>query len=238
MAKKRVVYVLAAVVLLLAAVGVFLWTNLDWIVKRAIERFGSQATGTAVRVRTVSLHPVQGNGEISGLTVANPRGFAGAHALSLGRISVRLLPKTIASNPVVIEDIHITEPFVSYERNESGAVNLDVIKKNLGGSEPAAKPKTDSRKTPKEQVKRLRIRKLVIENAKVEVRIAAAGGKPRILVLRRVEMADIGGKSSATPDEAAKEILSGVLGEVSREVAKAGAATLLEKGVESLLKAK
>jgi len=34
----------------LAAGLIFLWTNLDWVVKNAIGRYGSQAIGTAVHV--------------------------------------------------------------------------------------------------------------------------------------------------------------------------------------------
>ena len=60
--KKKFLIIIAAVVLLLAAGLAFLWTNLDWIVKNAIERYGSQATGTAVRVDRVNLNPAQGKG--------------------------------------------------------------------------------------------------------------------------------------------------------------------------------
>jgi hypothetical protein len=68
--RKFLVFIASAGLLL--AVGlVFLWTNLDWIVKNAIERYGSQALGTAVRVDHVSLSPTKGSGESAGLTIAN-----------------------------------------------------------------------------------------------------------------------------------------------------------------------
>lgn len=232
MTKRRIVYTLIVAILLLAGAVVFLWSNLDWIVKNAIEKFGSRATKTAVRVRSVSLKPAQGRGAIEGLTVANPPGFASRNLLSLGAISIRLAPKTVTADPVVIDDIRVTEPMVVYEMNESRVSNVDALKKNLGASEPAAKKRPE--KKSQEPAKRLRIRKLVVENAKVEVR--GLEDKPRVLTLKRLEMNDIGGKNGAPPEQVGKEILSEVLGQVSREVGKAGGAFLLEKGVERLLR--
>ena len=177
----------------------------------------------------------QGKGAIEGLTVANPRGFAAPHILSLGAITVRIEPRAIASNPVVIDDIRITSPLVVYEMNDARVANVDVLKKHLGADQPE-KPATGGKKGPKEQGKRLRIRHLTIENAKAEVRVAALGDKPRIVALSRIEMTDIGGKNGALPEEAAKQIVTAILSEVSKEVGKAGASKLLENAVERALK--
>ncbi|NTW67441.1 MAG: hypothetical protein HGB21_14230, partial [Nitrospirae bacterium] len=46
---RKVLIIIASAGLLLAAGLIFLWTNLDRIVKNAIERYGSQAIGTVVR---------------------------------------------------------------------------------------------------------------------------------------------------------------------------------------------
>ena len=235
--KREIPIIIAAVVLLLAAGLAFLLTNLDWIVKNAIERFGSQATGTRVQVGRVALRPVQGKGAIEGLTVANPRGYSTPHIMSLGAISVRIKPRTIASNPVVIDDIRITAPLVVYEMNDARVANIDVLKKRLSADQPG-KPGAGGKKGPKEQGKRLRILHLSFENAKVEVRIAALGDKPRIVALSRREMTDIGGTNGAAPEEVAKQIVTAILSEVSKEVGKAGASRLLENAVDRALKRK
>lgn len=235
--KRTFLVIIAAAGLLLAAALAFLWTNLDWVVKSAIERYGSQATGTAVRVRGVALHPVQGKGAIEGLTVANPSGYSAPHILSLGAISVRIEPRTIASNPVVVDDIRIASPLVVYEMNDARVANVDVLKKHLGADHPG-KPAARGKKATKDAGKRLRIRHLAIENAKAEVRVASLGDKPRIVTLSRIEMKDIGGKSGALPEEVAKQIVTAILSEVSKEVGKAGASRLLDKAVERALKGK
>jgi hypothetical protein len=235
--KRKLLVIIAAAGLLLAAALAFLWTNLDWIVKDAIERYGSQATGTRVRVESVALRPAQGKGMIEGLTVANPPGYTVPHILSLGAISVRIEARTIASNPVVIDDIRITSPLVVYEMNGAGVTNVDVLKKHLSADD-LGKPMAGNKKGPKDQGKRLRIQHLSIENAKAEVRIYALGDKPRIIVLPRIEMTDLGGKNGALPEEVAKQIVTAILSEVSKEVGKAGASRLLEHAVERALKKK
>lgn len=234
---RKFLVIIALAGLLLAAAVVFLWTNLDGVVKSAIERYGSQATGTAVRVQSVALHPAQGKGAIEGLTVANPPGYSAPHILSLGAVSVRVTPRSIASDPLVIDDIRIASPLAVYEMNDEGMANVDVLRKNLGAGR-SAKTGAGNRKTAKEQAKRLRIRHLAIENAKVDVRIAALGDRPRTVILSRIEMTDIGGKNGAPPEEVAKHIVQAILSEVGREVGKAGASRLLENALERALRRK
>jgi len=190
-----------------------------------------------VRVDRVDLRPLQGKGAIEGLTIANPRGFSAPHLLSLGGISVRLEPRTVTANPVVIDNIRIAAPLVVYEMNEDRVANVDVLKKNLGAGQPA-RTTTGDKKGAKEKSRRLRIRHLVIEHAKADVRIAALGDKSRTVALPPIEMADIGGKNGASPDEVAKQIVTTLLSEVSKEIGKAGASRLLEKGLERALKRK
>jgi hypothetical protein len=230
--RKRLWIVIAAAVLLLAAAGIFFWTSLDWIVKNAIERYGSRATGTAVRVGRVALQPAQGKGAIEGLTVANPPGYAAPHIISVGGISVRISPRALASDPAVIDDIRISSPLIVYEVNEARVANVDVLRRNLGADQ------SGSRKSPPGEERRLRIRRLVIENAKADVRIASLGDRPRTIALSRLEMTDIGGKSGAPPEQVANQIVTAILSEVSAEVGKAGAQRLLEKGLERALRRK
>jgi hypothetical protein len=236
--KRKVLVIIAATAGLLLAAGlIFLWMNLDWIVKNAIERYGSQATGTAVRVDRVTMKTTQGKGTIRGLTVANPPGFSAPHILSLGGVSVRIVPRTIASNIIVVDDIRIAAPVVVYEMNAARVANVDVLKKNLGTDRPT-KAGAHSKKGVPDEEKRLRIRHLMIENAKVDVRIAGLNDRSRTVMLSRLEMSDIGGKNGAPPEEVAKQIVTAILTAVSKEVGKAGASRLLEKALERSLKRK
>ena len=74
-AKKWLMGGMLAFVLVIAAVIVCMLTRLDAIVKAAIEKYGSAATATAVRVESVKIRLKQGSGAIRGLTIANPDGI-------------------------------------------------------------------------------------------------------------------------------------------------------------------
>ncbi len=231
MNRRRKLLILTSVLaLIVAAVFIFLWTNINWIVKASIEHYGSLVTRTSVRVASVSIKPAQGKGSIDRLTVANPKGFTAPNALSLGSISIRINPSTVTSGPVVIDDIRISAPQVVYEMDKSGTANLDVLKKNISSSDAALKRPADQRKSGKET--RLRIKKLVIENGRVDVGVAAIESRPQTITLKRIEMTDIGGQAGAAPEQVARQVLTAIVSEVGREVAEAGAKRLLEKGLE------
>jgi hypothetical protein len=229
--RRKVLIVVAAVALVVSASLVLLLTNISWIVKSAIEHYGSQVTKTRVQVASVDIRLTRGSGAIEGLTVANPKGFSSPHILALGTISIGIEPRTVASGIVVVDTIRIVAPQIVYEMDDSRKSNIDALKKNIGSPGPAAGKHPAMEKT----AKRLRIRKLVIENGRVDIRVAALGDKPRTVTLRRIELTDIGGKAGATPEQVAKEVIGAIIGEAGKEVAQAGTERLIRKGLERAL---
>lgn len=229
--RRKVLIITGALILFVIAALIFLLTNINWIVKTAIEKYGSQAAGTAVRVSSVSIGLTEGKATIEGLTVANPKGFTAPHILSLGSISVRILPRSVSSDPLVIENISITEPRIAYEMNGSRVSNIDLLKKNIAGSEPKR-----SVGDKKEKARRIRIRKLVIERGRAEVRVTALGDSPRTVMLKKIEVTDIGGQAGETPDQVAKQILNAVVTEAGKEVSQAGVEVLMKRGLEQAVR--
>jgi hypothetical protein len=228
--KQKTLIAASAVVLVLAAVIVFLAMNLDLIVKRAIEKYGSEATKTSVRVGSVSLRPARGEGTITGLSVANPKGFSSSPIFALGAVSMKIEPRSITGDVIVIDNIRITGTRVLYETNGAGGSNVEALKKNLGA--PEGRNRTAVSKERKRE-KRLRIRRLVVENSSLEVR---AGDRPRTLSIGRIELVDIGGPSGATPEQAAKEIVGAIAAQAAKEATQAGAEYLLKKELERALR--
>jgi hypothetical protein len=217
-----------------AAVTVFVVTNINGIVKSAIEHYGSAAAKTPVRVSSVSIKLTEGSGTIEGLTVANPRGFSSPHVLSLGSVSVRIEPRTVTSGVVVIDEVRITAPRVVYEMNDARVSNVDVLKKNIGSQGPSETKRSPGEKNAAKE-KRLRIKRLIIEAARVDVRVAGLGEKPQTVTLQKIELTDIGGHEGATPEQAARQILSAIVGQVTNDVGRAGGKRLLQKGAERAL---
>ncbi len=86
--KKLVISVVGLLIVVTAGL-VFVWSNLDGIVKDAIQTYGSEATKTQVSVEDVTLKLESGYASIRGLNVGNPSGFSDPNIFELGEISVK-----------------------------------------------------------------------------------------------------------------------------------------------------
>ena len=225
--KRKVLIIIAGVLVVATASAIILvLTNIDSIIKAAIEKYGSEATKTAVRVSSVKIHLPSGEGAIAGLTVANPRGFSSPYAFRLGKISARIDTRTITSSPIVIDEIRIAAPQVTYEMNAAGSSNISLLKQNLQA--PTAGPKkTGEEKKASGKEKKVIIKRFVIESGRIDFRIAALGDRTEALTLRRIELNNIGKQGGATPSQVSRQVLSALVDEIGRSVQP-----LVKKNVE------
>jgi hypothetical protein len=141
---KRMLRIGAALLVASVVVGGFLlYSSLDAIVKAAIEKIGSDVTGTEVRVTDVDISPATGEGALRGFRVTNPEGFEDEQAFEFDEITMKIDLATLASDPVVIEEIVVQSPRIRYELGGKGT-NVGAIQKNVEGytegSEPAGGP--------------------------------------------------------------------------------------------------
>ena len=233
MKKKIIISIILALIVAITGSVVYVLTNLDSIVKAAIEKYGSQATKTAVRVSSVKIKLSIGEGAVFGLTVANPSGFPSPSIITLDDISVRIEVKSVTNTPIVIDNILISGPEVFYEMREDGTANVDILKKNLTTSGPSKGEQPQ--KTPKVKEIKLHVRKLVFEKGKVHVQVAKLMDKPYAVELPRLELIDIGKQGGATPVEIARAMATALAEESAKAVARTQGEQLLRKGAEDLL---
>jgi len=115
-------------VLLVVAAGAAFWAyeSLDVIVKYALEHYGPQVTGVSFEVGEVRLSPSDGRGSVRRVDIGNPPGFTAPRAARLGEISVWVDPATVRSPVVVIHELVVDAPLITYERSDRGT-NLDAI---------------------------------------------------------------------------------------------------------------
>lgn len=220
--------VVALLVIVLAA-GIYLWSSLDALVEAAIEKYGSQVTQTRVEVAGVKLALASGTGSITGIQVDSPAGFSRKQLFTLGNVTIAVDPKTVTNDVVVIDKILIQAPQVFYEINDKGLSNVDVLKKNVQQA-AAGSSKASSGET--KQVK-LIIRKLVIDKGEIDARISALGGKDLSANLPRIELTDIGKQSGgATPAEVAEKIANVLIAKVGPAVASLGVDQYLGKSAD------
>jgi uncharacterized protein involved in outer membrane biogenesis len=217
--KKKIIAGVAAIVVIVIVVAVFyLLSNLNSLVAGAIEKYGSDVTDTRVGVSGVDISLREGRGSISGLTVANPEGFEASNAFSLADITVDIDLKSVREDPVVIDEIRIRAPVVNAEITESGASNIDELRKQVQAYTAGASGGGDSDGSGGEK-KNIRIKQFVFEQGRVEVDASALGVEKRTITLPEIRLTDVGGTSGAVPDKIAKVILTTVTNKVMSEIA-------------------
>lgn len=221
---KKLALAFAIVVIAIAGAAYYFASNLDSLVKAVVERYGSEATQARVTLKAVELSPASGTGRLQGLTVGNPKGFNTAEAIALGDIRVTLDISTLQSNPIVIKEVLITQPAVTYEYAGSGS-NLETIQKNVqayaakfgSGSQPSSGQDTAGGKTEAAAERKVIIERLLVTDGKVGISHAALQGRSMSSPLPTIELKDIGkDKGGATPAEVADKVIGTISAQASR----------------------
>jgi len=247
---KRSLWVTVAMVVILTGVLIFfLVFSMDSLVTAAIEKYGSEALQAKVTLKKTKISATSGKGTLTGLKVGNPRGFETASAFELGEISVAVDISTIPADTVVIKEVMIGAPQITYEIGAGGS-NLDTLQKNAagaagGGQDTDGGSKQTSGST--HRGKKLIIEKLVITDGKINVSAAGLQGQQMSVVLPRLQLTNIGKeKGGATPAEVAKKLLDVInvaaggavknldLGKIIGDV-EGAAKDVLEKGGKDVL---
>lgn len=215
--KKAILSVVVLAVLALAAGVYYVYTNLDSIVAAAIEKYGSEAVQTPVRVGSVGVELTQGRGRINALTVANPEGFDAPNAFSLGTIGLDIDVANTGRQVVVIDEIDIRAPEVFYILNQDRQDNLRILKNNLDTGAPAERPREDKAGDGL----RLLIRKVVFSEGALHANIMPLD-RSYDMELPQIRMHDLGAPNGAPPSAIARQIVSGLLEQARGELRSRG----------------
>lgn len=214
---KKVLIGLAVLVVIVAGGLYFVWSNLGSIIKTAVEETGSKVTQVSVTLDTVDVDKLtDGQAGIRGLTVGNPAGFNTDSALKLGEVSVKVDPATVTSDVIVVKEVVVAAPQVTYEFG-SGGSNIGTIQKNVenaagggasGGGSGGSSSGGDS-KSPK-----LVIENLYVRDGRVNVSADFLKGQSQGATLPSIHLKDIGksggSNTGATPAEVAKKVMAAI----------------------------
>ncbi len=189
--------------------------NINPLVKDSVQTYGSDITKVTVNLNEVDISPWSGKGKLAGLTVGNPKGYETDSAFELGVVSVDLDVESVTGVVVIIHEIVIAAPRVTYELGPGGN-NIDVIRKNvesyLGGGKKSAGggQKSGAAKSDDGGIKII-IENLIIRDGTVSVSAALLKGKKLSVPLPAIHLKDIGkDKGGASPGEVAEEIMAAV----------------------------
>ncbi len=207
------------VVLLLSVAGVFLTlSNLGPLVKKTVNIMGPQITKADVEVADVNISIFSGEAKIKSFFLGNPSGFKSDQAMKVGSIYVDIDEGSLMKNPIVINKIEIVAPEITYEKIK-GSDNFQMLLKNIQGSaKTEKKSKTKSGSDGDKQGKKIVINNVVVRDGKVNLTMAALGGKEITAPLPNIHLKDIGKEQGgATPAEAFEQIFSSLYNSISSD---------------------
>ena len=218
---KKVLVGVAIVLILVLAGGVWWFSHsLDSLVASAIRTFGPEITGVSIQLDGVTIEAMDGRAALHGLVVGNPPGFSTDHALSLGEISMTIDLDSLTRDVIVIKQVSIVKPDVTYELGPGGS-NLDTIQRNVdryvtqhGGA---------NEHTERNGGKKLVIEDLYIKNATAHVSTAVMQRSGMSVPVPDLHLRDIGKRSGgATAGEVVKQVLGALTHGVTRTIASRG----------------
>ncbi|MCW9036165.1 MAG: hypothetical protein OQJ97_18240 [Rhodospirillales bacterium] len=213
------------------AIGVFvLMSNLGGLIKAAVETAGTEVTKVQVTLDSADVETTSGKGSLSGLTVGNPAGFKSDYAFKLGGISMQLDVGSLASDTIVIKNVTIDRPAVTYELSSNGS-NIDAIKKNV---EQVTSGGGASSKTESSGGKKVVIENLYVKGGQINVSAEFLGGKSMTSPLPDLHLKDLGKDSGgASPAQIAEKVIAALTNGATSAVGKLDISSITE-GVKGL----
>lgn len=213
--KKAILAVIVVLVIAVAGILYYVFTNLDAIVKTAIEKYGTQAIETQVKVDHVDIELTSGTGTIKGLTIANPQGFSQPLAFSLGEITTRINIDKTGQHLIAIDLINIDAPHVFYEINAERQGSLNVLKDRLttGTSKASAPANKDTQPSLE-----LDIAKFQLQNASLQAKIVPLKDKMYKLKLPPLTLTNLRG----TPEQISQQVLKQLIDHAQAAIKKQG----------------
>ena len=161
---------LLLVLLLLLVVGVGLvWVFFDPLVRSAIEKGGTYATGVETKLASVSASPVAGKFGLEGLSIANPPGFRPEPFVSLGSAHASWQNGTLLSDTIEMDELVVENVNVNLER-AGGGTNYGKILDNLGKLSGGGEGKKEPEPAAKGG-KSLRIKKIEVKSVHAELHL-------------------------------------------------------------------
>jgi len=221
--KKTLLYVGGGVLALLLAAYLILIFCCGAIVRSRINLYGPRLTQTKVVLAAAQLSPLSGTGTLLGLSVGNPQGWSDAEAFHLGSIHLDVVPSSIFSEHIVINEIVIDDPELLYETHLVSSNIGDLIK---AISKSTKKPATESAASQDGRKVTFVIRKLRLEQGHVKLGI---GPTAVTLDLPPVEFDNLGSGAGVSAEELSLLIMRTIASDIVK-----GAAGGVGKGVTGI----
>jgi hypothetical protein len=223
--RKILLVTLAVIVILVAAVVVFVNLFADRAVKAGIETAATKTLNVGVTINSLDLSILGGKLALQDLIIKNPPGYQHDKLLQLKTANIAVDVRSLLSDVVNIKEIKLDGAEVVLEQRGVSGNNLQDIMKSL----PSA-PKTEAGAQP--SGKKLHIDSLEISNITVKAKLLPIPGKADTVTLKLspIKMTDLGGDNKL--DTAA--LTGKILVAIANGIAEQGAGILPDDMLGSL----
>jgi len=130
-ALKVILIVLLLLVALIGGGVYYLFSSLDSIVASAIEKIGTEVTGTEVSVDRVHFKLRKGRGEIHGLHIANPQGYSSDSVFKFDQVALQIEPVSLTEPVIVFNEILIDGAVLTTEHKGGVSTNVEEVMQNI-----------------------------------------------------------------------------------------------------------
>lgn len=238
--KKK--YIVLGVLVAVFAAFYYFTPSLETIVKKVVNKYGSEITGTDVNLNGFKLGLTTGEGRINQITVANPKNYASPYIFNLEEIYVKVDLKSLTKDTIVIEKIAINKPIITYEMLSLTQNNISEIQKNIAKNTSSTQPKENTEnkvENKKEQSsKKVVIKELVVSDGEIQA-VANINGKASGLNvnLPTISMKNIGEEQKgASISTTISKVLNNILHTASKTVVESQLADVKSVAEENLNK--
>ena len=161
-----------------------------------------------------------GRGTIKGVEVANPPGYRGPQALRVGEINVGVDVSSITEDVIVIREIVVQSPQVTYEI--SGKTNnLEAIQKNIEAYVKSTGGESSARDAPGKTgpARKYIFGHIALRNARVSMSNPILKGGSIPFDIPDIELRDLGrGTNGITAAEAARIVTNALIAKIAQKV--------------------
>lgn len=228
----KIIFGLLLLLVVIVVIGVFVvGSNLNSLVKLAVEEAGSEALKTSVSLDSADVDLMAGRVQLSGLSVANPSGFNQAEAFVMKDIVVDVDLESLKDSVVDVTEVSVDGLRVAAEQ-KGATTNIQTLLNNLesnsGGQEP--EPVSDSSSAQPDVL--VKVGEINFTNGSMYLSSDRLGDSD--LSLPVIKLSDIGGSAGVPPDQLAEQIAQPLLKQIKRAVEQSVKSLVEDKAKEKL----
>lgn len=195
---KKLLLVLVVLVVLVVAVAFAGLFYVNDLVKVAVEKGGTYATGVKTTLASADIRPFAGSASLNSMQIANPDGFSSAPFFDLGSGGAAVSLASLRQPIIELQRVEAQSIRVTLER-KAGKTNYGVILDNvkkLGGSGGGTAPAGSSGGEKKFIIKDLDIRDVRVTVDMLDVGVPLGS---IVVPIDRIHLQDIGTASQGLP---------------------------------------